>query len=173
MLHLVLIVVATFCGFLMAWTSTTQSRPPIRADFFSTYPATLNTQLDALPSDTRHCGVCHFDFAGGGPRNPYGLGIEVGLNNGLTNVQAILAIQNADSDADGFTNLVEITDVAHFGNTPTFPGLTSGNVGSTSNIPLAEIVPYLTPANSSDTTPPSVTVLAPAGGAALDRKSVV
>jgi hypothetical protein len=144
-----------------------QSRPPIRSDFFDIYPSAVGTQLDVLPSDSRHCGVCHFDFSGGGARNPYGLGIEVGINNGLTNQQAILALEGDDSDGDGFTDYVEITDTINFPNTPTFPGLETGNAGSTSNIPLTEITPYLTPTGGSDTTPPTVTVTSPNGGEAL------
>ena len=49
--------------------------------------------------------------------------------DGLTNEQAILAIESDDSDGDGYSNLVEITDTANFGNTPTFPGYDSGNAG--------------------------------------------
>ena len=80
-----------------------------------------------------------------------GLGIEVGRNNGLTDVEAILAIENDDSDGDGFVNLTEITNIAGFSNTPTFPGLSAGNIGSTVNIPTGEVTPYLTPTGSSDT----------------------
>ncbi|MBN1504982.1 MAG: hypothetical protein JW952_07970, partial [Candidatus Eisenbacteria bacterium] len=140
------------------------ARAPIRKTFFATYPVATGTQLDNLPSNAGHCGVCHFDFNGGGPRNPYGLGVEVGIGNGLTNEQAILAIQSSDSDADGFSNLIEITDVINFNNTPTFPGLTQANKGNTINIPAAEIEPYLTPSGGTDTTPPDVTVSSPNGG---------
>ncbi|MGH2571099.1 MAG: hypothetical protein ACRDGR_07730, partial [bacterium] len=147
------------------------ARNPIRSTFFNLYPQAQGTQLDGLPSNPTHCGVCHFDFDGGGPRNPYGLGIQAGLEGGLTNVQAILAIENADSDADGFSNFVEITDLAHFGNTPTFPGLSPANANATSNIPLAEIAPYLTPSGGSDTTPPEVVVLSPNGGELLPANS--
>lgn len=140
------------------------ARKPIRNTFFDIYPEAVGTQLDDLPSSTGHCGVCHFDFDGKGPRNPYGLGVEVGLGNGLSNNDAILAIDGVDSDADGYINNVEITDLVNFSNTPTFPGLTEGNAGSTVNIPLEEIIPYLTPSGSSDTIPPAVTVISPDGG---------
>lgn len=140
-----------------------EARNPIRNTFLNIYPNATNTQLDDLPSRQNHCGVCHFDFAGGGTRNPYGLGVEVGLNSGLNNSQAILAIENADSDNDGFTNLVEITSTL-FANTPTFPGLTQLNKNSVSNIPVSEVEPYLTPSGGLDTTPPSVAVLSPNGG---------
>jgi hypothetical protein len=147
--------------------SPTLARPPIRADFFALYPNAVDTQLDDLPGSNRHCGVCHFDFNGGGPRNPYGLGIQVGINNGLTNTQAMQAIAGNDTDGDGYTNLIEITNTASFTNTPTFSGLSAANVGSTVNIPLATVQPYLTPSGSADTTPPSVTVSAPNGGETL------
>jgi plastocyanin len=95
----------------------------------------------------------------------------VGINGGLTNAEAILAIQSNDSDADGFSNLIEITDTINFTNTPTFPGLTQSNKGSTSNIPLAEIEPYLTPSGGADTTPPFVVVGSPNGGENLNASS--
>ncbi len=147
------------------------ARNPIRRTFFDAYPVADGTQLDDLPSNAGHCGVCHFDFDGGGARNPYGLGIEVGLNNGLSNLEAILAVENGDADGDGFVTLTEVTDVATFGNTPTFPGLTAGNAGSAVNIPLGEIEPYLTPSGSTDTTPPEVTVTSPNGGESMSAGS--
>ncbi|MFZ1947189.1 MAG: hypothetical protein WAW06_06550, partial [bacterium] len=150
--------------------TTAMARKPIRNNFFALYPMATGSKLDNLPSKSGHCGVCHFDFNGGGPRNPYGLGVEVGLNNGLSNEQAILAIQNVDSDADGFVSLTEITSTV-FGNTPTFPGLTSANKGNTVNIPLAEIEPYLTPSGGSDITPPAVTVSSPNGGESIQADS--
>ncbi|MFH1680741.1 MAG: Ig-like domain-containing protein, partial [Candidatus Eisenbacteria bacterium] len=155
---LFVLVVATLLS-----ASGADARNPIRNAFFNTYPNANNTQLDDLPSNANHCGVCHFDFDGSGQRNPYGLGVEIGRNSGLTDEQAILAIENTDSDADGYTNLVEITST-FFGNTPTFPGLSQSNKNNTVNIPVSEIEPYLTPSSGSDTTPPTVTVLSPNGG---------
>ncbi|UCF04501.1 MAG: T9SS type A sorting domain-containing protein [bacterium] len=143
---------------------TLRARNPIRRTFFNIYPNAENTQLDNLPSSSGHCGVCHFDFNGGGPRNPYGLAVEVGLNNGLSNSDAILAIDGNDSDADGFINSVEASDIVNFTNTPTFPGLTESNKNSVVNIPVAEVEPYLTPSGSTDTIPPTVTVNSPNGG---------
>jgi hypothetical protein len=141
-----------------------QARRPIRSTFFSIYPQASGTQLDNLPSNSGHCGVCHFDFNGGGPRNPYGLGVEIGIKSGLSNTEAIMAIDGQDSDGDGFINRIEASDIVNFSNTPTFPGLTQSNKTSVLNIPVAEIEPYLTPMGGTDTTPPDVTVISPNGG---------
>jgi hypothetical protein len=141
-----------------------EARNPIRRTFFDIYPEAVGTQLDDLPSNSGHCGVCHFDFDGGGPRNPHGLAIEVGLNNGLSNSEAILAIQNDDSDGDGFTNFTEVTAIGTFSNTPTFPGLTASNFTNALNVDTTEVSPYLTPTGATDTTPPDVTVTSPNGG---------
>lgn len=161
------IVLAVFLGSI----ASVQARNPIRRTFFDTYPVAAGTQLDDLPSNPGHCGVCHFDFDGGGPRNPYGLSVEVGLNNGLTNQQAILAIQNNDSDADGYTNLTEITNIVTFTNTPTFPGLTKTNFTGALNVDTTEITPHLKPSGATDTTPPDVTVTSPNGGESVTADS--
>ena len=76
-LVLVLVLVVLL---LIVVADSASARNPIRNDFFGTYPIAVGTQLDGLPSDSNHCGVCHFDFGGGGPRNPYGLAIEVRIN---------------------------------------------------------------------------------------------
>lgn len=149
---------------LLAVSASALARNPIRRTFFNTYPVAEDTQLDGVPSNTSHCGVCHFDFDGGGPRNPYGISIEVGLNNGLSNSEAILAVENDDADNDGFSNLVEATDVANYVNTPTFPGLKLENLGQVMNVDTADLEDYLTPQGAPDAIDPVVTVLAPVGG---------
>ncbi len=154
-------------GLVLALAGSSEGRNNIRNSFLSLYPHVDGTPLDDLPSRTNHCGACHFDFSGGGPRNPYGLGIEIGLNAGLTVEQALLAIEGHDSDDDGYTNCIEITDILNFGNTPTFPGLSAANIGSVSAIPLHEIEPYLTPSGGNDTTPPTVIIISPNGGEIL------
>jgi len=159
--------VVAACAVLVLLASAASARNPIRREFFTLYPSAENTQLDDLPSNAGHCGVCHFDFDGGGARNAYGINVEAGLNNGLTNEQAILAIENDDSDADGFSNLVEITSTL-FGNTPTFPGLSAANYTNAVNVTLSEVAPYLTPSGGTDTTPPEVTVTVPNGGETIN-----
>ncbi|KPJ60911.1 MAG: hypothetical protein AMJ46_04260 [Latescibacteria bacterium DG_63] len=154
--------------------SQSDARRPIRNDFFSVYPSAEGSRLDNLPSNASHCGVCHFDFDGGGPRNPYGLAVEVARNSGLygDDTEVILAIENDDPDNDGFISLIEITDTINFTNTPTFPGLNQNNISSVSNVSLIEINGHLTPSGSTDTTPPDVTVLYPNGAESFDAETI-
>jgi hypothetical protein len=157
-------VVVTVLVTCLATIAEVEAKNPYRRDFFSTYPAAEGTHLDDLPSNAGHCGVCHFDFDGGGPRNAYGLGVQVGINNGRTPAQAILDIQGVDSDGDGFTNLIEITDTVNWSNTPTFPGLSLSNYTNAVNVDLADLEAYLTPSGGTDSIAPVVTLSAPNGG---------
>jgi hypothetical protein len=146
-------------------STTVEAKSPIRSDFFSFYTSAVGSRLDNLPSHTKHCGVCHYDFNGGGPRNLYGQAVEAAEPGAGSWAAAIAAIDGADSDGDMFTNNQEITDLVTYGNTPTFPGLTPGNVGSTSNVPnVNEILPFLVPSMGGDTEDPVVTLLTPNGG---------
>ncbi|MCB1184616.1 T9SS type A sorting domain-containing protein [bacterium] len=150
-----------------------EARNPYRRALFDRYGTTLtDSQLDDLPSNAGHCGACHFDFDGGGTRNPYGLSLEVRLAAGMSIDAAIADVEFLDADGDGFSNFVELTDVANWSNTPTFPGLTAGNVGSVVNVDPADVLPYVTPSGGTDTTPPVVTVLSPAGGESWDAGTV-
>lgn len=148
--------------------SDSEARPPIRKAFFNVYPAGENTVLDELPSNANHCGVCHLDFGGGGPRNAYGLEVEVNLNNYPTEEEVLQFIASNDSDGDGFINSVEITDTVNFSNTPTFPGLVPNDTTSVSNVAVADIRDHLIPSGGTDTTPPDVTVLVPNGAESYD-----
>jgi hypothetical protein len=137
------------------------ARNPYRKAFFQAYPQAKNSVLDDVPSHAGHCGVCHYDFSGGGTRNLYGQAVEATPNRDQAD---ILGLDGLDSDGDGFSNGTEITDTTTFDNTPTFPGLKPANVGNVSNVDLADIQYHLVPSTGSDTTPPSVTVLVPNGG---------
>jgi hypothetical protein len=142
-------------------------RAPIRQSFFNAYPTAVGSRLDNLPSIQGHCGVCHYQFTGGGPRNLYGQKVEQTLpgfpNNDAGRQQAMHSIEGLDSDTDGYSQLTEITDLIHYANTPTFPGLNPTNVGQVSGVALNDILPYLVP-SGADTEPPVVTVLSPNGG---------
>ena len=152
--------VITAVAVVVGFSLTAQARNPYRRNFFDAYPSAAGTVLDTVPSHTGHCGLCHFNFAGGGARNPYGLAVE-GTDRSEA---AILGLDGDDSDGDGFTNGTEITEVTTYVNTPTFPGLTPANVGSASNVDLPDIRDHLVPSTGGDTTPPSVTVIVPNGG---------
>ena len=79
--------------------------------------------------------MCHYNFDGGGPRNPYGAAFEAG---GKT-LAALIAIEGDDSDGDGFSNIDEITNAAYFPNSPTFPGLSSANDDLVSTVDPASV----------------------------------
>ena len=157
-----------FAAAALWFAAPAAARPTIRQSFFNVYTAAVGSRLDNLPSHTGHCGVCHYDLNGGGARNPYGvrLGNVIGnySNNDAGRQLAIHAIEAEDSDADGYTTIVEVTNLT-YANTPTFPGLTAANVGNCLNIPtLSELTPALTPQTALDSQPPVVNVLSPDGG---------
>ncbi|MCK6482894.1 MAG: hypothetical protein L6R00_02010 [Phycisphaerae bacterium] len=164
--RVVSVVVTLFVTLLIA--SQVLARPTIRTAFFAEYPVAVGSALDSVPSHPLHCGVCHYNFNGGGTRNPYGERLSQVIGNypntQAGRQQAIRSIQNEDNDGDSYTSLAEITDLAGYSNTPTFPGLTPANVGNVSNVNPAELMAYLVPTVGSDTTPPAVTVLSPNGG---------
>ena len=157
--------------FLACLTGTIHARANIRSAFFAEYPGAVGTTIETVASQPNHCGVCHYDFAGTGLRNPYGIRVGEVLpdfgNNENGKRQAIRSIENEDSDGDGYTNFVEITDTSTYGNTPTFPGLKASNVGGVLNVALTDIQTNLTPSSGSDTTPPAVTVIYPNGAETL------
>ena len=152
---------------LLIVVSQAFGRNPYRKNFFDAYPSAVGTVLDDLPSRAGHCGVCHYDFAGGGARNPFGLAVE-GTDR---SVSAILNLGPNDSDSDGFANNTEITDTVNYINTPTFPGLTPALVANVSSVDTADIQGYLVPSAGVDTTPPEVTVISPNGGEILVANS--
>ena len=82
----------------VALVSVAEARAPIRKNFFSAYPTAVGSRLDNLPSHTTHCGVCHYDFNGGGTRNPYG----VAVGGTAMAAAAILGLGGLDSDGDGY-----------------------------------------------------------------------
>ena len=151
--------------------STAQARNPIRTAFFDEYPNAVGTAIETVPSQPNHCGMCHYEFTGAGPRNAYGLRLEAELPNHKKAYQAIRAIENEDPDNDGFSTLIEVTDLTTFANTPTFPGLTPANVGNVTSVDVAEIQSHLVPSTGSDTTPPDVTIIIPDGGETLVANS--
>ncbi len=137
-----------------------QARNPYRKAFFQAYPSAKGSVLDDVPSHAGHCGVCHYDFGGSGPKNPYGVAVE-GTDRSRTAIQGLGGV---DSDGDGSTNATEITDTVTFTNTPTFPGLTPANINLITNVVAADVNPYLVPSAGVDINAPNVVVLVPNGG---------
>jgi hypothetical protein len=145
-----------------------QARNNIRSAFFDVYPDAVGTPIETVPSHIGHCGNCHYAFGGGGPRNLYGQRLEQVLPNFQSNPNgrraAVRSIENEDSDGDGFSTLIEVTDTITFSNTPTFAGLTPATLANVSDVDTTEIQNYLVPSTGSDTTPPTVSVIVPNGG---------
>lgn len=164
---LALVLGLTFAG-SMVFHSPALARTEYRAAFLAEYPSAVGTRLDDLVSAPDHCGTCHYNFAGGGTLNPYGVAVRDKLDDYPNDESgwraAILWVQYFDSDADGHTSVVEITRDDLFPNVPTFPGLSFANVSLVSNVDVNEILPYLEPSAGS---PPSITLLSPNGNEVL------
>lgn len=75
--------------------------PSYLKTFEKTYPEAAGSRIDA-------CNLCHDSPGGGDARNSYGLSYASSEHN-------FAAIENTDSDGDGYTNLQEIQNL-------TFPG---------------------------------------------------
>jgi len=157
-----------YAALLVVSVAVAEARNPIRQSFFNIYTNAVGSRLDSLPSKPGHCGVCHYDFNGGGTRNPYGAAIEAqgGLNTETGRTNAVLTVRYQDQDGDGYTSQTEITDRG-YSNTPSFPGLSAGNTNLVLNAPLGEVAGYLTPVVGGDTARPVVTVTFPNGSETL------
>lgn len=154
-------------------SSTADAKNPIRRDFFDYYPAADGTAIEGVASNADHCGMCHYDFNGGGDRNHYGVRLEELRGLGNANETAFAIMESEDSDLDGFDNITEIGDTVNYPNTPTFPGLASADLASVSNIPLSEISSHVTPTATVDTDPPSVVITSPTAGSVLTPNTTV
>jgi hypothetical protein len=147
------------------------ARANIRSAFFESYPGAVGTEIETVPSQPGHCGVCHYDFTGSGPKNPYGVRLAEVLpdfkNNPNGRKAAVQSIENEDPDSDGFNTLTEVTELATFYNTPTFPGLTPANVTQVINVTVTDIQQHLVPSTGVDINEPNVVLLSPNGGETL------
>ena len=163
---------AALGALLLLWPADAHARAKIREAFFTAYPQLNGTVLDIVPSNSGHCGVCHYDFNGAGPKNPWGERVLQAIQSSGCNPNdvacvstAILAIPDSDHDGDGYWSKAdELLNTTTFTNTPTFPGLSGANVGSVVNVNVNEILNHLTPTTGADTQDPVVTVTSPNGG---------
>lgn len=101
---------------------------------FQLYLDNFNTTYGTQGSRLDSCGVCHYNFNGGGPRNPYG---EDFRNNNFDAAN----IGTLDSDGDGVTNDAEAAV-----NMLTHPGLTCSDLATVLNAPL-DLADYVDPGN--------------------------
>jgi hypothetical protein len=94
-------------GMMLGFSTYAHAVPSYATSFKSTYPSSPLSSLSTTSGVAGNlCTLCH--GTSGGSRNPYGSAYS-------SNGHSFTAIQNLDSDNDGFTNLVEI-------NAGTFPG---------------------------------------------------
>ena len=99
---------------------------------FSNYLSDFNANYNTQGTRIDNCGLCHYNFNGGGPRTPYG---EDFRNNNFS----VPSVGSLDSDGDGQTNDQEAAGL-------TYPGLSCSNLISTQNAP-ADIADFVDPNN--------------------------
>ncbi|MDX2169960.1 MAG: hypothetical protein SF182_23020 [Deltaproteobacteria bacterium] len=93
---------AAVVAVLLAVAGPAAARPLYFDTFTSLYGLSPGDDLYA-------CGVCHRNWNGTGARNPFGVAIEQQLYISKPITDAILAVESADTDGDGFSNVDEIT----------------------------------------------------------------
>lgn len=94
---------AILCA-VLAISTPVVAKTSYLSDAKTAYPSITATRLDS-------CSLCH---SSGSSRNSFGTAFGNAGHN-------IKAIENLDSDSDGITNLVEITDLTFPGNASDFP----------------------------------------------------
>ena len=104
------------CAAFSLWAPKAEAVPGYLTSFTATYPAATTLSSSCL--------ICHTTAsASPSTRNPYGSAYG---NNG----HSFAAIENLDSDGDGFTNIVEI-------NANTYPGNAASVPAGTNTAPVA------------------------------------
>jgi hypothetical protein len=81
--------------------------PTFQSAFAARYPtSTLLTRMQTQTGSS--CNLCHMPSSTSAVGNCYRAALIVQRNNGLTQAQAIVAVEGMDSDGDGVSNLAEI-----------------------------------------------------------------
>jgi len=123
------------------------------------YLNTFNTLYGTAGTAIDRCGMCHNDFGGGGPRNPYGAAFEAQPGRTAADLQAIDALL---SDGDATSNIGEIG--ATF-----FPGWDCTNYTSAMGIILADLANLADPDDvGCASNPPPTDPVGPVAGGSLD-----
>ncbi|HSG27217.1 MAG TPA: hypothetical protein VLA34_01965, partial [Candidatus Krumholzibacterium sp.] len=161
-----LVAAAVLLSLLIRPEGALHAYKPYLRSFMAVTPGAAGTRLADLPGRPGHCGLCHFDFNGGGTLNPYGQDFGLAVNSGESSKSAVGSIAEKDSDGDGFTNAVEIGG-GDFPNGPTFPGLSAGNIDKVVNVDASLLMKHLTPAagdGPAGESPLEIGIISPAGG---------
>lgn len=109
-----------------------------------------------LPNGSRfNCANCHINPGGGGPRNLFGLDVEVIVGGPSAIAFWSSTLAELDSDGDGFTNGQELGDPDGDG-TPT-PGATVTNPGNANSKPnLLPMAAFLRPISGQPVARPAL-----------------
>ena len=128
----------------------------LQATGVSAYPGLTDVVIAQYPAATNleTCGTCHTSFTTAPGLNPYGQSFKDVSGGVPIPSETLAAIEQADSDGDGSTNIEEIDSGAGF-----FPGWTCETYTNAQNAPgnLADLVDPLDPGCSGATTTTSIT----------------
>ncbi len=131
------LVLAVAAGLLLRKPTPASATPSFLGVAESQYPFIVGSRIDT-------CTLCHMST--GSPSasnlNPYGTAF---LNNGL-NAAALVAIENMDSDGDGFTNIQELRAL-------TFPGDPNDHPQAATATSIPTSVPTTAPTNTATSVP--------------------
>lgn len=97
-------ILATLVGVILATAEPAAAKPEYTPLFEAAYPAASGSRIDT-------CSLCHTTVPS---RNSYGTAWR-------NAARSFTAVNGADSDGDGYTNLVEITDLKFPGNAADHP----------------------------------------------------
>lgn len=99
------------------------SGPAHQTSAYGGYLNAFNAKYGTSGTALDTCALCHQSAGGGGPRNAYGNAFEQALDaHGSDPAAAFAAIESADSDGDGYSNIDEINARTKPGDPASHPG---------------------------------------------------